>query len=84
MLVGLAAQEEITYNFAQIMDKEATIKSVFRYRNVYPQAIAAISSGTIPVAKIATHEFDLDHIQEAFEEAINNKTDLVKAIIRIN
>ena len=66
------------------MDKEATIKSVFRYRNVYPQAIAAISSGTIPVAKIATHEFDLDHIQEAFEEAINNKTDLVKAIIRIN
>ena len=84
VLVGLAAQEEITYNFAQIMDKEATIKSVFRYRNVYPQAIAAISSGTIPVAKIATHEFDLDHIQEAFEEAINNKTDLVKAIIRIN
>ncbi|MFS6554057.1 NAD(P)-dependent alcohol dehydrogenase, partial [Parabacteroides distasonis] len=77
-------KEEITYNFAQIMDKEATIKSVFRYRNVYPQAIAAISSGAIPVAKIATHEFDLDHIQEAFEEAINNKTDLVKAIIKVN
>lgn len=83
-LVGIAAQEEITYNFAQIMDKEATIKSVFRYRNIYPQAIAAISSGAIPVAKIATHEFDLDHIQEAFEEAIHNKTDLVKAIIKVN
>ncbi|SDH21462.1 NAD(P)-dependent alcohol dehydrogenase [Marvinbryantia formatexigens] len=84
VLVGISAKEEITYNFAQIMDKEATIKSVFRYRNVYPQAIAAISSGAIPVAKIATHEFDLDHIQEAFEEAINNKTDLVKAIIKVN
>lgn len=83
-LVGIAAQEEITYNFAQIMDKEATIKSVFRYRNIYPQAIAAISSGSIPVAKIATHEFDLEHIQEAFEEAINNKTDLVKAIIKVS
>ena len=30
-LVGMSAQEEINYNFAQIMDKEATIKSVFRY-----------------------------------------------------
>ncbi len=83
VLVGLAAQEEITYNFAQIMDKEATIKSVFRYRNIYPQAIAAVASGAIEVEKIATHEFDLDHIQEAFEEAINNKTDLVKCIIKV-
>ncbi len=82
-LVGIAAQEEITYNFAQIMDKEATIKSVFRYRNVYPSAIAAVSSGKIDVGKIVTHEFDLDHIQEAFEETINNKTDLVKTIIKV-
>lgn len=84
VLVGLSAQEEITYNFAQIMDKEATIKSVFRYKNVYPQAIAAISSGAIPVKKIVTHEYDLEHIQEAFEEAIHNKTDLVKAVIKMN
>ncbi|MCC8066534.1 MAG: NAD(P)-dependent alcohol dehydrogenase [Clostridiales bacterium] len=84
VLVGLAAQEEINYNFAQIMDKEATIKSVFRYRNIYPSAIAAVSSGLIDVEKIATHEFDLEHIQEAFEETINNKTDLVKTVIRID
>lgn len=82
-LVGLAAQEEITYNFAQIMDKEAEIKTVFRYRNIYPKAIAAVSSGAIDVKGIVTHEFDLDHIQEAFDEAVNNKTDLVKAVIRI-
>lgn len=82
-LVGLSAQEEINYNFAQIMDKEATIKSVFRYRNIYPKAIEAVSAGAIDVNGIVTHEFDLDHIQEAFEEAINNKTDLVKAVIKV-
>ena len=82
-LVGLSAQEEINYNFAQIMDKEATIKSVFRYRNIYPKAIEAVSAGAIDVIGIVTHEFDLEHIQEAFEEAINNKTDLVKAVIKI-
>lgn len=82
-LVGISAQEEINYNFAQIMDKEATIKSVFRYRNIYPKAIEAVASGTIDVEGIVTHEFDLEHIQEAFEEAINNKTDLVKAVIKV-
>lgn len=83
VLVGISAQEEINYNFAQIMDKEATIKSVFRYRNIYPKAIAAVASGAIDVNNIVTHEFDLEHIQEAFEEAVNNKTDLVKAVIKM-
>lgn len=82
-LVGISSQEEINYNFAQIMDKEATIKSVFRYRNIYPKAIAAVASGAIDVESIVTHEFDLDHIQEAFDEAVNNKTDLVKAVIKV-
>ena len=82
-LVGISAQEEINYNFAQIMDKEATIKSVFRYKNIYPKAIAAVSGGAIDVKSIVTHEFDLEHIQEAYEEAVNNKTDLVKAVIKV-
>lgn len=82
-LVGISAKEEITYNFAQIMDKEATIKSVFRYRNIYLKAIAAVSSGAINVKGIVTHEFDLEHIQDAYDEAVNNKTDLVKAVIKV-
>ena len=56
---------------------------MFRYRNIYPKAIAAVASGAIDVNNIVTHEFDLEHIQEAFEEAVNNKTDLVKAVIKI-
>ncbi len=82
-LVGISTSETIEYNFAQIMDKELTIKSVFRYRNIYPRAIAAVASGAIDVKGIVTHTFDLDHIQEAYQEAVNNKTDLVKAVIRI-
>ena len=82
-LVGLSAQSEITYNFSQIMDKEAKIVSVFRYRNIYPKAIAAVAKGAIDVKQIVTHEFDLDHIQEAYDEAVHNNTDLVKAVIKI-
>ena len=48
-----------------------------------PKAIAAVASGAIEVKRIVTHRFELDHIQEAFDEAVNNKTDLVKAVIKI-
>ncbi len=83
VLVGMASQPEINFNFGAIMDKEPTIKSIFRYRNIYPSAIAAISSGMIDVKQIVTHEFDFDDIQKAFEENINNKNEVVKAIIKI-
>jgi len=83
ILVGIAAQENIEFNFAKIMAKEIKIESVFRYRNIYPQAIAAISKGIIDVSGIVTHEFDFDDIQHAFECAIKNKNDVVKAVIKI-
>ena len=65
------------------MDKELTIKSVFRYRNIYPKAIAAVASGAIDVKKIVTHEYPFERIQEAYEQATNNRTDLVKAVVKV-
>lgn len=84
ILVGISPQETIEFNFAKIMAKEARIESVFRYRNIYPQAIAAVSQGIIDVSGIITHEFDFDDIQEAFHCAIHNKNDVVKAVIKIS
>ncbi|HEY5586738.1 MAG TPA: NAD(P)-dependent alcohol dehydrogenase [Ruminiclostridium sp.] len=83
VLVGLAPQDIIEYNFAKIMAKEAQIKSVFRYRNIYPQAINAISKGIIDITGIITHEFDFDDVAKAFDYAINNKQDVVKAVIKV-
>ncbi|WP_324825414.1 NAD(P)-dependent alcohol dehydrogenase [Sinanaerobacter sp. ZZT-01] len=83
VLVGLAAEPEILFNFGKIMAKEAKIESVFRYRNIYPKAIAAIAEGRIDVSGIVTHEFEFDQIQEAFECAINEKDEVVKAVIKI-
>lgn len=83
VLVGLSADPEIKFNFGKIMAKEAKIESVFRYRNVYPKAISAIADGIIDVSGIVTHEFNFDDIQEAFECAINDKDNVVKAVIKI-
>jgi L-iditol 2-dehydrogenase len=83
VLVGMAPQDIIEYNFAKIMAKEAEIKSVFRYRNIYPQAIKAISKGIIDISGIITHEFGFGDVAKAFDFVINHKEDVVKAVIKI-
>lgn len=83
VLVGMAAEDIIEYNFAKIMGKEASIASVFRYRNIYPVAINAIADGIIDVSGIITHEFDFADTAKAFDFVIHNKNDVVKAVIKI-
>ncbi|QNU68588.1 NAD(P)-dependent alcohol dehydrogenase [Ruminiclostridium herbifermentans] len=84
VLVGMAPQDIIEFNFAKIMAKEAQIKSVFRYRNIYPIAIKALAQGIIDIKGIVTHEFDFEESAKAFDFVINNKQDVVKAVIKID
>ncbi len=83
VLVGLAPKDIIDFDIMQIMTKEAEIKSVFRYRNLYPAAIGAIADGKINVKDIVTHEFEFEDSKKAFDYVIENKNDVVKAVIRI-
>ena len=83
VLVGMAAESEVKYNFFQAMEKELTIRCVFRYRNLYPVAIAAIASGSIDVKQIVTHEFTLDESEKAFQTVVEDAQNVVKGIIRM-
>lgn len=81
VLTGIAVESDLQYNFSQVMSKELTIKSVFRYRNLYPTAIAAIADGTIDVEQIVTHEFQFDDVKNAFDTVIRDAKNVVKGII---
>ena len=83
VLVGIAVQNDLQYNFGQVMSKELRIKSVFRYRNLYPTAIAAISSGTIDVNQIVTHEFNFEDTKLAFDTVIADAENVVKGVIKL-
>lgn len=82
-LVGMSANPEICYDFGSILDKEATIKSVFRYKNIYPAAINAVASGAIPLGKIVSDTYDFDKIPEALDYNIAHKADITKMIIKV-
>ncbi len=66
-----------------ILDKELTLKSVFRYRNIYPAAIEAVAGGKIPIKDIVTDYFELDDIQNALDSCVKNKADIVKGVIKV-
>ena len=83
VLVGMTVKAETSFDFMKLMGKEGTIKTIFRYRNLYPVAINAISSGTINVKSIVTHEFEFDKISEAFTFVTENPMDVVKAVVKI-
>ena len=84
VLVGMTPKDEVEFNFMKLMGKEGELKTIFRYRNLYPVAINAIASGTINVKDIVSHEFAFEDTKEAFDFVVNNAKDVVKAVIKIN
>ncbi len=83
VLVGLAPENEIKFDFMQIMNKEAEIKTVFRYRYIYPEAIKAVADRKIDIKGIVSHKFKFEDSKEAFDFALENKTEVIKAVIEL-
>ncbi|WMC91718.1 NAD(P)-dependent alcohol dehydrogenase [Kineothrix sp. MB12-C1] len=84
VLVGYSANGEMTLPVGTVLDKELNIKSVFRYRNIYPMAIEAVAGGKINIKDIVTHTFLLDDIQDALNSCVENKADIVKGVIKVS
>lgn len=84
VLVGYSKSGEMTLPVSKILDKELTIKTVFRYRHIYPRAIKAVADGKINLKGIVTNEFDFDHVQEAMDHSVSDKSNIVKSVIKIS
>ena len=84
VLVEMSLQDEINYNLMQLILKEASLTTVFRYRNKYPAAIEAIASRAIKIKDIVTHTFDFEETKKAFDFVIENPSDVVKAVIKVS
>lgn len=72
---------DVTFNFRNMTLKEAELKTVWRYRNTYKNAIDAISRGEINVKGLKVDCFGFEDTQRAFERAMNDKQTVVKAVV---
>lgn len=83
VLVGYSKSGEMTLPMSLALDKELSFKTVFRYRHIYPMAIEAVASGKVNLKGIVTDIFSLEEAQKAMDYSVNNKADVVKAVIKI-
>lgn len=83
VLVGYSRTGELTLPISQALDKELTFKTIFRYRHVYPMAIDAVAAGRVDLKHLPTHIFSFDNMQDAMDQSVNDKANVVKAVIKI-
>lgn len=81
-LVGVSPEPVLELDVATLNAMEGTVYSVYRYRNLYPKAIAAVASGAIPLKKIVSHEFDFKDCIKAVEYSLANKDEVIKAVVK--
>ena len=81
-LVGVSPEPILELDIATLNAMEGTIYSVYRYRNLWPKAIAAVSSRLIPVKDTVSHEFYFKHCIEAIDYSLNHKDEVIKAVVK--
>lgn len=81
-LVGVSPEPVLELDVATLNAMEGTVYSVYRYRNLYPTAIAAVSSGAIPLKNIVSHVFDFKDCIHALEYSLEHKEDVIKGVIK--
>ena len=81
IIVGLGQDRVDGFNTSVMSTKELTVKSIFRYRNLYPTAINAIADGRIDVESIVSHRFTFDDKINAFATCHRDIRNVVKGVI---
>jgi L-iditol 2-dehydrogenase len=83
VFVGYSPAGTMSLPMGRALDKELTMKTIFRYRHIYPLAIDAVSRGLVNIRDIVTNQFDFDDIQNAMDRSVHNKAEIVKSVIKI-
>ncbi len=82
VMVGMPV-DPVPVDIVGLQVKEATLKTVFRYANVYDRAIALLASGKIDLKPLITATFPFDSAIEAFHRAAEGLSTDVKLQITL-
>ncbi|HEX3044327.1 MAG TPA: zinc-binding dehydrogenase, partial [Bacillota bacterium] len=69
VLIGIPANDRITFNAGTARRKGLTIKLVRRMKHTYERAIQLVEQGLVEIHSLATHYFPMEQGQTAFELA---------------
>jgi len=81
--IGLPAGDPVEVSALQAIDKEVDIRGVFRYANVYADAVRLVAAGRMPLGALVTHRVQLAQAGEALAMAGDRKSAVVKVLVEI-
>ena len=73
--------EPISFDIVKAQTKEVSIKTIFRYANVYDRAVKLIGSGRIDVKPLITERYDFNDSVKAYDYVVNPDPSSVKVQI---
>ncbi|MDR0644341.1 MAG: NAD(P)-dependent alcohol dehydrogenase [Treponema sp.] len=83
VMVGYGKTGMVNFPISLAMDKEIRVETVFRYRHIYPMAIDAVADGKVNLKGIVTNIFEFSDIQNAMDRSVDDKTNIVKSVVKI-
>ncbi len=83
VFVGMPPESAAPVDIVKAQVKEITMKTIFRYANVYDRAIRSIASGSVNVKPLVTARYTFDKAVEAYDFASTTPDDQVKIIIEM-
>ena len=84
VLVGYDSKGGRKLDVDKALNKELTFKTVFRYRHVYPTVIKAVASGAVNLKSIVSNIYNFSDIQTAMDACLKNKSEIIKAVIKMD
>jgi len=83
VIAGIPSNDTMTMTASHVRRKGLTIKLVRRMKHTYPRAIRMVKNGQLDIAKLATHRFSLEQIEEAFQLVAGYKDGVLRAMINV-
>jgi len=84
LIVGIPGKNRISFDIHKLRRKEISIQNVRRQNNSIQTAIDSIQNNQIDVDFMATHFFNLENAQEAYELVEGYRDGVIKAMIQID
>ena len=79
--IGLPGLEHVPISVLEIVDNELDLLGVFRYANIYPQAIQLTGMGLVDVRSMITHKYSLEKTGEAMNLAYSRADGAIKVLV---
>ena len=84
VVVGIPAEERISFDSAKLRRKEIRVQSVRRQNGCLEKALELLARGTINADFMTTHRFPLAKVQEAFETVLHYRDGVIKATVSLD